>query len=129
MNDGLSAQIERGVPGWPGVSKETGGGGPGRNRSWVPPATIYGFGRRQLGHAYQNESGPANFSFPGEVRRELVRLGRAIPDPAFPDSRTDAGYQVRSTEDMPGTVDLFRINYKRAVARDARHAATRKEAT
>jgi hypothetical protein len=42
---------------------------------------------------------------------------------------------VRSTEDVPGVVELFKINYERAVARDARHAArtsaaaTQKEAT
>ncbi len=135
MNDSLSAQIEREVLGWPGVSKETGGGGPGRHGFWVPPATIYRFGRRQLGHVHHNEDGLADFSFPKEVREELIRSGRALPHPAFPDSRTDASYHVRSTEDVLGAVDLFRINYERAVARDARHAArtnpaaTQKEAT
>ncbi len=135
MNDRLSAQIEREVLGWPGVSKETGGGGPGRHGFWVPPATIYRFGRRHLGHVHHNEDGLADFSFPKEVREELIRSGRVIPHPAFPDSRTDASYQVTSTEDVPGAVDLFRINYERAVARDARHAArtnpaaTQKEAT
>ena len=72
--------------------------------------------------------------FPKEVREDLIRSGRVIPHPAFPDSRTDASYQVRGPEDVPGAVELFRINYERAVARDARHAArtkaaTRKEAT
>ena len=135
MNDRLLAQIEREVLGWPGVSKETGGGGPGRHGFWVPPATIYRFGRRQLGHVHHNEDDLADFSFPKEVREELIRSGRALPHPAFPDSRTDASYQVTSTEDVPGAVDLFRINYERAVARDARHAArtnpaaTQKEAT
>ena len=65
----------------------------------------------------------------------MIRSGRTIPHPAFPESRTDASYQVRSTEDVPGVVELFKINYERAVARDARHAArtsaaaTQKEAT
>ena len=120
MTDGLLAQIEREVLGWPGVSKETGGGGRGRN----------GFG-----HVHHNEEGLADFSFPKEVREGLIRSGRVVPHPAFPDSLTDASYQVRSTEDVPGVVELFKINYERAVARDARHAtrtsaaATHKEAT
>ncbi len=135
MNDKLSAQIEREVLSWPGVSKEKGGGGPGQGGFWVPPATIYRFGRRHLGHVHHNEEGLADFSFPKEVREELIRSGRAIPHPAFPDSRTDASYRVRSMEDVPGAVELFRMNYERAVARDARHAAranpttTQKEAT
>ena len=135
MNDSLLAQIEREVLGWPGVSKETGGGSPGRNGFWVPPATIFRFGRRHLGHVHHNEDGLADFSFPKEVREGLIRSGRVIPHPAFPDSLTDASYQVRSTEDVPGVVELFKINYERAVARDARHAsrtsaaATQKEAT
>ena len=123
MNDALLAQIEREVLGWPGVSKETGGGGPGRNGFWVPPATIYRFGRRHLGHVHHNEDGLADFSFPREVREELLRSGRAIPHPAFPESRTDASYQVRSAEDVRGAVELFRINYERAIAREERHAA------
>ena len=135
MNDKLSAQIEREVLGWPGVSKETGGGSPGQGGFWIPLATIYRFGRRQIGHVHHNEAGLADFSFPKEVREELIRSGRAIRHPAFPDSQTVASYRVRSTADVPGAVQLFRMNYERAVARDARHAAraypttTRKEAT
>ena len=135
MNDRLRAQIDRDVLSWPGVSKETGGGVRGRNGFWVPPATIYRFGRRQLGHVHHNEDGLADFSFPKEIREELIRSGRAIPHPAFPDHKTVASYRVRSAGDVPGAVDLFRINYERAVARDARHATranpttTQKEAT
>jgi hypothetical protein len=123
MNDKLSAQIEREVLGWPGVSKETGGGSPGQGGFWIPLATIYRFGRRQIGHVHHNEDGLADYSFPKSVREELIRSGRAIPHPAFPDSQTVASYRVRNTEDVPGAVELFRTNYERAVARDARHAA------
>ena len=135
MNDELVAQIERELLGWPGVSKESGGGGSGRGGFRVPPATVYRFGRRQIGHVHHNEAGLAGFSFPKEVREELIRSGRAIPHLAFPDSQTVASYRVRSTQDVPGAVELFRMNYERAVARDARHAAraypttTQKETT
>jgi hypothetical protein len=96
MNDELLNSIEREVLGWPGVSKETGGGGPGQGGFWVPPATVYRFGRRQIGHVHHGDDGLADFSFPREVRDELMRSGRAIPHPAFPDSRTTASYRVRS---------------------------------
>jgi hypothetical protein len=135
MNNKLSAQLEREVLGWPGVSKETGGGGPGQGGFWVPSATVYRFGRRQIGHVHHNEGSLADFSCPKEVREELIRSGRAIPHPAFPDNQTVASYRVRSTEDVPGAVELFRINYERAVARDARRTAranstaSQKEAT
>ena len=114
MNDELLASIEREVLGWPGVSKEAGGGGPGQAGFWVPPATVYRFGRRRLGHVHHGDGGLADFSFPREVRNELIRSGRAIPHPAFPESRTSASYRVRSREDVPGAVELFRINYDRA---------------
>jgi len=127
MKDEFSARIEREVLGWPGVTRETGGGGRGRGGFWVPPATVYRFGRRQIGHVHHNDEGLADFSFPREIREELVRSGRAIPHPAFPESRTVASYRVRSTKDVPGAVELFRINYERAVAR-ANPTAIRKEA-
>jgi luciferase-like monooxygenase len=116
MNDELLASIEREVLGWPGVSKEAGGGGPGQGGFWVPPATAYRFGRRHLGHVHHGDGGLADFSFPREVRDELIRSGPAIPHTAFPESRTSASYRVRSGEDVPGAVELFRINYDRAKA-------------
>ena len=122
MNDELLASIEREVLGWPGVSKEAGGGGPGQAGFWVPPATVYRFARRRLGHVHHGDGGLADFSFPREVRDELIRSGRAIPHHAFPESRTSASYRVRSREDVPGAVELFRINYDRAKA-----AAERRE--
>jgi hypothetical protein len=41
MSDELLASIERELLGWPGVSKETGLGGPGRGGFRVPPFTCY----------------------------------------------------------------------------------------
>ena len=50
MNDRLLTMVEREVRGWPGVSKETAKGSQGE--FWIPPATVYRFGRRQLGHIH-----------------------------------------------------------------------------
>jgi hypothetical protein len=115
------------VLGWPGVVKKRDEDGPGGIG-----VTGYRFGRRQIGHIH--DDGHADFRFPREVRDDLIRSRQAISHPAFPNSRTTASYQVRSAADVPGALELFRMGYERAVARDARHAAragstaTRKEA-
>ena len=117
MNDEPLTSIEREVLGWPGVWEkrdEVGPGGIG--------VTVYRFDRKQIGHVH--DDGHADFRFPREVRDELIRSGRAIAHPAFPNSRTTASYQVRTSEDVPGAIELFRMSYKRAVARDARRAAS-----
>jgi luciferase-like monooxygenase len=126
MNDELLTMVEREVLSWPGVSKETHRGGRGQGGFWVPPATVYRFGRRQIGHVHHGDAGLADFSFPREVREELIRSGRAIPHPAFPDSRTSASYRVRSAEDVPGAVELFRRNYERAKESVERRGAQRR---
>jgi hypothetical protein len=116
MNEELLRLIEREVLGWPGVFKKRNEDGPGGIG-----VTGYRLGRRQIGHIH--DDGHADFRFPREVRDDLIRSGQAIPHPAFPNSQTTASYQVWSAEDVPGALELFRMGYERAVARDARHAA------
>lgn len=111
MNEELLAQVEREVLGWPGVFKkrdERGPGGVGVTgyRYGDPEA-----GGPQLGHVH--DDGHADFRFPKEVRDELIRSGQAIPHPAFPNSRTTVSYVIRSPEDVPGALELFRTNYER----------------
>ena len=80
------------------------------------PATRYGdpeSGGPQIGHI---DDGHADFRFPREVRDELIRTGRAIPHPAFPDSRTASW--VKSAEDVAGALELFRMNYERRKRRN-----------
>lgn len=106
MNDELLASIEREVLSWPGVWKKRDENGPGG-----VGVTGYRLGRTQIGHVH--DDGHADFRFPREVRGELLRSGRAIAHPAFPNSRTTATYWVRSAEDLPGVLDLFRMSYER----------------
>jgi hypothetical protein len=121
MNEELLKQIEHEVLDWPGVFKKRDENGPGgigvTGYRYGNPET----GGPQIGHIH--DDGHADFRFPKEVRDDLIRSGQAIPHPAFPNSRTTASYQVRSVEDVPGALELFRMSYERAVARDARHAA------
>lgn len=123
MNEALRASIEREVLGWPGVSKKTDEDGPGG-----VAVTGYRFGGGQIGHVHHHEGGLADFSFPSGVREDLIRSGKAIPHPAFPNSRTVASHPLRSADDLPGAIALFRTNYERA--REIRELrATREKAT
>jgi hypothetical protein len=112
MNDELLALIEREVLGWPGVSKETHRGGQGQGGFWVPPATVYKFGRRQLGHIHDTDV--ADLTFPKEIHEELISDGRAKPHGAG--FTGVVSYHIREPEDVPRVVELFRMNYERAKA-------------
>jgi hypothetical protein len=79
-------------------------------------------GRKQIGHVH--DDGHADFRIPRETRDDLIRTGRAIAHPTFPDSRTTASYQIRSAEGVPGAVELFRMNYDRLKATPARAEAS-----
>ncbi len=107
--DVLLASIEREVLGWPGVWKKRDEDGPGG-----VGVTGYRLGRKQIGHVH--DDGHADFRFPRQTRDDLIRTGRAIAHPAFPDSRTTASYGLRSAEDVPGAVELFRMSYERILA-------------
>ncbi len=106
MNDELLTMVEREVLEWPGVWKKRDEDGPGG-----VGVTGYRYGQLQIGHVH--DDGHADFRFPREVRDALIRSGRAIPHPAFPNSRTTVSYRIRTPEDVPDTIELFRMNYER----------------
>src|ERR687893_673166 len=111
MNDELLTMVERDVLSWPGVTKERKrGGGPGQGGFWVPPATVYRFGRRQIGHIH--DTGVADLTFPRETHDKLIHDGRAKPHGAG--FANVVSYHIREPEDVPGAVELFRMSYERA---------------
>lgn len=112
MNDELLARVEGKVLSWPGVSKETFRGGSGQSGFWVPPATVYKFGRRALGHIH--DTGVADVAFPRKIHDELISDGRAKPHGAG--FAGVVSYRIRQPEDVPRVVDLFRMSYERARA-------------
>lgn len=120
MNAKLREALEKELLGWPGVGKKTNENGPGGGA-----VTGYRYGGRQLGHVHHAAGGLADFSFPQEVRDELIRAGRAVPHPAFPNSRTDASHELQSEGDLREVIALFRINYERARRREEERARTR----
>ena len=112
INGELLMMVEKEVLSWPGVSKERGGGGRGWSGFWVPPATVYRFGRRQIGHIHN--TGVADLTFPRKIHDKLISDGRAKPHGAG--FAHVVSYHVREREDVPGAVDLFRMSYDRAKA-------------
>jgi hypothetical protein len=110
MKGELLEMVDHAVLSWPGTSKERGGGGRGRGGFWVPPATVYRFGRRQIGHIH--ETGVADLTFPKKIHDELISDGRAKPHPAG--FANVVSYHIREPEDVPGVVKLFRMSYERA---------------
>ena len=110
MNGELLAMVERDVLDWPGVSKETHRGGPGQGRFWVPPAAVYKFGRRALGHIH--DIGMADLTLPREIHDQLISDGWAKQHGGG--FAGVVSYHIRDPEDVPGVVKLFRMNYERA---------------
>ena len=110
VEDEPMALIEREVLGWSRVRKERDDDGPGGI-----PVTGYSFVRKQVGHVHHGGVVDylVDFRLPREVRDELIRSGRAIPHPVFPDSRTTVSYQIRSKEDVSDALELFCISYER----------------
>ncbi len=111
MNDELLTSIEREVLGWPGVWKKRDENGPGG-----VGVTGYRFGGPQIGHVH--DDGVADFQFPKALHDELIRDGRAEPHAAG--FASVVSYHIREPEDVPGAVELFRINYERLRAREGR---------
>jgi Family of unknown function (DUF5519) len=110
MDDELLAMIEREMLDWPGVSKETHRGGQGRGGFRVPPATVYKFGRRQIGHIH--DTGVADLTFPRKIHDELISDGRAKQHGAG--FANVVSYHIREPDDVPRVVELFRMSYERA---------------
>ncbi len=108
MDKRLLESLEREVLGWPGVSRE--------RRSGI---TLYRYGRRQIGHVHHD--GVADLPFPREIHERLLSEGRA--DPHRGGFRGVASYRLRSPEDVPGAVELFRMGYELARAAAERRAA------
>jgi hypothetical protein len=110
MNNEPLTMITREVLGWPGVTTgDTGRGG-----------LQFSYGRVELGHLHGSSF--ADLPFPKKVRDELLAQGRASVHPPLPDS----GWVRRSMDgpdDAEAVIELFRMNYDRAKARDVRRAA------
>jgi hypothetical protein len=67
----------------------------------------------EIGHLHGSRQ--ADLPFPVRMRQELVESGRASLHHVLPDSGW-VSYYIRSADDVPGAIALFRLNYERIVA-------------
>ena len=109
MNEELLTMIEREVKSWPGVTTgDTGRGG-----------LQFDYGRVELGHLHGSSF--ADLPFPKKVRDELLAKGRASVHPPLPESGW-VRRRMDGPEDAEAVIELFRMNYDRAKARDERRS-------
>jgi hypothetical protein len=66
--------------------------------------------RREIGHVHAG--GIADLPFPVRLRRDLVSAGRAEAHHTLPLTGW-VSVRLRTEHDIPGAVDLFRLNYER----------------
>jgi hypothetical protein len=107
MSDELLTMIEREVKSWPGVTTgDTGRGG-----------LQFSYGKVELGHLHGSSF--ADLPFPKKVRDELIAQGRASVHPPLPNSGW-VRRRMGDPGDAEAVIELFRMNYDRAKARDER---------
>jgi MFS family permease len=66
--------------------------------------------KRDMGHIHGEKL--ADLPFPIEIRKDLIASGKALPHIIYPESMW-VSYFIRSEEDAPKIVDLFRLQYER----------------
>jgi hypothetical protein len=96
-----SEQIRAEVESWPGVES-----GPGRRGEFA-----FRVGRREIGHLHGDRS--AHFFFPKPVWAELMREGRIVHHPVFPDREGPAARRIHGDDDVRDVIELMRLNYER----------------
>jgi hypothetical protein len=101
------------VSAWPGVGV----------RSHRFGGSEFSVGRRELGHLHAN--GLADMPFTKRVRDELIAQGRIVRHHVLPDSGWGTRF-IRDEADADAVVELFRMQYQRALEADG--AASQDEA-
>ena len=109
MTESIAKAIEREVASWPGVTVEPHRFG----------GIEFKIGRRELGHLHGNRL--ADLPFPVKIRERLVSAGKAEPHHVLPE--TDwVSVWIDGPQDVPGVIELFRMQYDRYIERAALNA-------
>ena len=103
----ISEAIERELLTWPGVTA-------GSHRFGGREFRV---GNREIGHLHGGEV--ADLPFTRAIREELVSGGDVLPHHHLPDSGWVSFY-FKSEQDVPAALTLFRRNYERLRALNAR---------
>jgi Family of unknown function (DUF5519) len=96
----IAELVEREVMSWPNVEKLP-------HRFGGVEFRVNG---HEIGHLHGNRL--ADLPFPVRMREELVAAGRASLHHILPQTGW-VSYYIRGPEDVPGLIELFRLNYER----------------
>jgi len=102
-----SERIIEEVTSWPGVSAGRGDRG----------ELSIKVGGREIGHLHGDHA--AHFGFPKRLGTELRDQGRVGPHPVRPDHPGWAARRIEGDADVSEVIELLRLNYQRAGAREA----------
>src|SRR5262245_28860635 len=106
----IAEQIEREILSWPDVTAHPHRFG----------GVEFHVNQHELGHLHGDRL--ADLPFPVRVRREPVAAGRASQHHILPNTGW-VSYYIRSAADVPGAIELFRLNYDRLAQRSRAMAA------
>ena len=65
---------------------------------------------REMGHMHGDRL--ADLPFPKDVGKKLIVEGKALPHHVLPQSGW-ISYYIKGIEDIPGTIELFQMQYER----------------
>jgi Family of unknown function (DUF5519) len=99
-----SRQITEEVTSWPGVEAAYGRRG----------EFAFKVGAREVGHLHGEHA--AHFMFPKDVFERLLRDGRVVHHPVFPDRDGPAARRIDDQSDARDVIELMRLNYDRIAA-------------
>ncbi len=112
MYNELIDTVDAEVSNWPCVRREV------RGSAWGG-VIIYWIGKRQIGHIH--DDGVADLQFPRAVHDRLIAEGRAEAHRGG--FAAVVSYSMQERGDELGAIELFRLSYDRAIARE--HAGSR----
>jgi MFS family permease len=101
MGTKITENIKHEILSWPGVTS---------NPYHLGGGIEFRINKRDMGHIHGDKL--ADLPFPIEIRKDLVASGKALPHIIYPESMW-VSYFIRSEEDVPKIVDLFRLQYER----------------
>src|SRR5918996_1404622 len=100
MGTKITENIKHEILSWPGVT----------SNPYYFGGIEFRVNKRDMGHIHGDKL--ADLPFPIEIRKDLVASGKALPHIIYPESMW-ISYFIRSEEDAPKIIDLFRLQYER----------------
>lgn len=100
METVITENIKHEILSWPGVT----------SNPYQFGGIEFRVNKRDMGHIHGEKL--ADLPFPIEIRKDLIASGKALPHIIYPESMW-VSYFIRSEEDAPKIVDLFRLQYER----------------